>query len=193
MIGENLGDKNYRIHGSGVDEPGINLMARLAREVLGSRCRRYGFSVPFEFPLHFTKGVFDRRESAAGDDRVAARAVAPASPAGRHRRARRGHQSRSAGRACSATRRSTPRRSSSVGPPVIVPGGEAVKNDIAHALSLLKAHQRRRPRSPVVRGDRRRRRRARHGVVRGGDRASRHSRRSASRPRCSRRPIPASA
>jgi len=29
LIGENLGDKNYRIHGSGVDEPGINLMARL--------------------------------------------------------------------------------------------------------------------------------------------------------------------
>ena len=29
VIGENLGDKNHRIHGSGVDEPGINLMARL--------------------------------------------------------------------------------------------------------------------------------------------------------------------
>ncbi|HEX6162191.1 MAG TPA: TonB-dependent receptor [Vicinamibacterales bacterium] len=29
LIGENLGDRNYRIHGSGVDEPGINLMARL--------------------------------------------------------------------------------------------------------------------------------------------------------------------
>ena len=29
LIGENLGDKNYRIHGSGVDEPGINVMARL--------------------------------------------------------------------------------------------------------------------------------------------------------------------
>jgi outer membrane receptor protein involved in Fe transport len=29
LIGENIGDKNYRIHGSGVDEPGINLMARL--------------------------------------------------------------------------------------------------------------------------------------------------------------------
>ena len=29
VIGENLGDKNYRLHGSGVDEPGINLMARL--------------------------------------------------------------------------------------------------------------------------------------------------------------------
>jgi outer membrane receptor protein involved in Fe transport len=28
LIGDNLGDTNYRIHGSGVDEPGINLMAR---------------------------------------------------------------------------------------------------------------------------------------------------------------------
>ena len=29
LIGENLADTNYRIHGSGVDEPGINVMARL--------------------------------------------------------------------------------------------------------------------------------------------------------------------
>lgn len=29
LIGENLGDTNHRIHGSGVDEPGINVMARL--------------------------------------------------------------------------------------------------------------------------------------------------------------------
>lgn len=29
MIGENLGDRNYRLHGSGVDEPGVNLVARL--------------------------------------------------------------------------------------------------------------------------------------------------------------------
>ena len=29
LIGENLGDKNYRLHGSGVDEPGINFVARL--------------------------------------------------------------------------------------------------------------------------------------------------------------------
>jgi hemoglobin/transferrin/lactoferrin receptor protein len=29
LIGENLADTNYRIHGSGVDEPGINVMARV--------------------------------------------------------------------------------------------------------------------------------------------------------------------
>ena len=29
FIGENLSDRNYRLHGSGVDEPGINVMARL--------------------------------------------------------------------------------------------------------------------------------------------------------------------
>lgn len=29
VIGENLGDRNYRLHGSGVDEPGINVLVRL--------------------------------------------------------------------------------------------------------------------------------------------------------------------
>jgi outer membrane receptor protein involved in Fe transport len=29
VLAENLGDRNYRLHGSGVDEPGINVMARL--------------------------------------------------------------------------------------------------------------------------------------------------------------------
>jgi len=29
LIGENLADRNYRLYGSGVDEPGINVLARL--------------------------------------------------------------------------------------------------------------------------------------------------------------------
>ncbi|MFA5910450.1 MAG: TonB-dependent receptor [Vicinamibacterales bacterium] len=29
IIGENLADRNYRLHGSGVDEPGLNVLARL--------------------------------------------------------------------------------------------------------------------------------------------------------------------
>ena len=29
VIGENLADRNYRLHGSGVDEPGLNVLARL--------------------------------------------------------------------------------------------------------------------------------------------------------------------
>ena len=29
LIGENLGDRNYRLHGSGVDEPGVNVLVRL--------------------------------------------------------------------------------------------------------------------------------------------------------------------
>jgi hypothetical protein len=29
VIGENLTDRNYRLHGSGLDEPGMNVQARL--------------------------------------------------------------------------------------------------------------------------------------------------------------------
>ena len=98
---------------------------------------RYSFSVPFEFPLHFTKGVFDRRNP------LLATIVSRLEPARRHRLlvviddrvaatnptlqdAVLGYASEHAASIELA------------GPPVIVPGGEAVKNDIAHALSLMK-------------------------------------------------------
>jgi len=97
----------------------------------------YRFSVPFEFPLHFTKGVFDRRNP------LLATIVSRLEPARRHRLlvviddrvaatnptlqdAVLGYASEHAASIELA------------GPPVIVPGGEAVKNDIAHALSLMK-------------------------------------------------------
>ncbi len=97
----------------------------------------HGFSVPFEFPLHFTRGVFDRQNP------LLATIVSRLEPARRHRvlvviddrvadtnpllqDAVLGYASEFAGSIELAA------------PPVIVKGGEAVKNDIAHALSLLK-------------------------------------------------------
>ena len=97
----------------------------------------YGFSVPFEFPLHFTRGVFDRQNA------LLETIVARHEPARRHRllvvidervaAATPDLHDRVLGYAAA--------HSASIDlalPPVIVPGGEAVKNDIAHALSLLK-------------------------------------------------------
>jgi 3-dehydroquinate synthase len=97
----------------------------------------YGFSVPFEFPLHFTRGVFDRRNP------LLKTIVSRLEPARVHRllvvvdervAASNPHLhdavlGYAAEHAASVAL---------VSPPVIVTGGEAVKNDIAHALSLLK-------------------------------------------------------
>src|SRR5436190_16947358 len=98
---------------------------------------KYAFSVPFEFPLRFTRGVFDRQNP------LLATIVSSLEPARRHRLlvvvddrvaaanpdlqdAVLGYASQHASTIALAA------------PPVIVVGGEAAKNDIAHALSLLK-------------------------------------------------------
>lgn len=97
----------------------------------------YRFSVPFEFPLHFTRGVFDpanpllatvlgRLEPARAhrvlfviDERVAATNAGVLDDIRRYAGA-------FAGKMVLAQQ------------PVIVTGGEAVKNDLSHALSLLR-------------------------------------------------------
>ena len=96
-----------------------------------------GFSVPFEFPLHFTRGVFDRRNP------LLKSIVSRLEPARRHRllvvvdervAAANPHLHDDVLGYAAEHSQSV----ELVLPPVIVPGGEAVKNDIAHALSLLK-------------------------------------------------------
>jgi len=98
----------------------------------------YGFSVPFEFPLHFTRGVFEN------DNTLLADVVSRLEPARRHRLlvvidervaaanphlqdAILGYASAHAGRI------------ELTGPPVIAPGGEAVKNTISPALDVLRS------------------------------------------------------
>jgi 3-dehydroquinate synthase len=98
----------------------------------------YGFSVPFEFPLHFTRGVFDRTNS------LLATIVSRLEPSRRHRllvvidervAATNPHLHDAVLGYAAAFAANIELAS----PPVIVPGGEAVKNDISHALSLMKA------------------------------------------------------
>lgn len=98
----------------------------------------YGFKVPFEFPLHFTRGVF------ATHNPLLASVVARLEPARRHRLLVVIDEQVAA---------ATPQLQAAVssyasahhanielaGPPVIVPGGEAVKNDIAHALRVMRS------------------------------------------------------
>lgn len=100
--------------------------------------KMYGFSVPFEFPLHFTSGVFDR------SNELLASVVARLEPSRRHRLLVVIDE-----RVASAN----PHLQDAVlgyasahadaielaGPPLIVVGGEAVKNDIAHALAVMRS------------------------------------------------------
>ena len=97
----------------------------------------YGFAVPFEFPLHFTKGVFDRRNP------LLATIVSRLEPARRHRLlvVIDDHVAAANPDLQDAVLGYASEYAASIelaSPPVIVPGGEAVKNDIAHALSLMK-------------------------------------------------------
>ena len=96
----------------------------------------HGFSVPFEFPLHFTSGVF-----AAGNP-LLADVVCRLEPARRHRVLFVVDQHVVAanpglldeiGRYASAFSGAL----ELAGDPAIVTGGEAVKNDLAHPLALV--------------------------------------------------------
>src|SRR5688500_10241100 len=97
----------------------------------------YGFSVPFEFPLHFTRGVFDRRNP------LLTTIVSRLEPQRRHRLLvvvdeRVAASAPDLHDAVLGYAAEHAKSIELVLPPVIVAGGEAVKNDIAHALSLLK-------------------------------------------------------
>src|SRR6188768_4060628 len=97
----------------------------------------HGFSVPFEFPLHFTKGVFDRQNP------LLAGVVSRLEPSRRHRLLvvideRVADANRNLQDAILGYASEYHASLQLAAPPTIVVGGEAVKNDISHALSLLK-------------------------------------------------------
>ena len=97
----------------------------------------YSFSVPFEFPLHFTKGVFERGNP------LLAHVVSRLEPERRHRvlfaiDERVAETNPNLFDAILGYASEFPARIALAGPPIVVPGGEAVKNDIAHALSVLR-------------------------------------------------------
>lgn len=96
----------------------------------------YGFSVPFAFPLHFTRGVF------APANPVLAEVVCRHEPTRRHRvmvvvdaQVVAGNPGLLGNLASYAAAHAG--AIELAGAPVIVPGGEAVKNDLAHPLALL--------------------------------------------------------
>ena len=98
----------------------------------------YGFSVPFAFPLEFTRGMFDVANP------LFAEVVSRLEPDRRHRvlfvidaclAAANPHlHDALLGYAAAFAD-----RIELAGPPVVVTGGEAVKNDLAHPLQLLRA------------------------------------------------------
>jgi len=96
----------------------------------------YGFSVPFAFPLHFTTGVFSPGNPVFADT------VCRLEPARRHRvlfvldeRVAATNPSLLDDLGCYAAAHAGALEL--VGQPMIVPGGEAVKNDLAHPLAVL--------------------------------------------------------
>ena len=97
----------------------------------------YGFSVPFEFPLHFTSGVFDHANP------LLAEIVARLEPSRRHRilfiiDKRVASTNPDLQDAILGYASANSERIELTGPPVIVEGGEAVKNTIEHVLDVLR-------------------------------------------------------
>jgi 3-dehydroquinate synthase len=97
----------------------------------------YSFSVPFEFPLHFTTGTFEPGNP------LLAHVVSRLEPVRRHRvlfaiDERVAATNPNLFDAILGYASAFPSSITLAAPPIIVPGGEAVKNDIAHALSVLR-------------------------------------------------------
>jgi 3-dehydroquinate synthase len=97
----------------------------------------YSFSVPFEFPLHFTTGTFEPGNP------LLAHVVSRLEPERRHRvlfaiDERVAATNPNLFDAILGYASAFPSSITLAAPPIIVPGGEAVKNDIAHALSVLR-------------------------------------------------------
>ena len=97
----------------------------------------YGFSVPFEFPVHFTRGVFENGNP------LLAEIVARLEPSRRHRilfiiDERVASTNPDLQDAILGYASAHGARIELSGPPVIVGGGEAVKNTIEHVLDVLR-------------------------------------------------------
>ena len=98
---------------------------------------QYGFSVPFEFPLEFTRGVFDIANP------LFAEVISRLEPGRRHRVLfvvddRLANANPNLHDALLGYASAFQDRIELAGPPVLVTGGEAVKNDVAHPLQLLR-------------------------------------------------------